>query len=94
MSRHEPRHRAGDLLHHLVGHPVRRAALGVKSAHESGVKVEQGHADAAPINPRLGVKFTVTTVIAGVIFLFVWWLITRSGLTLDDVPFMPQLRPS
>jgi predicted secreted protein len=67
---------------------------GVKSAHESGVKVEQGHADAAPVNPRLGVKFTVTSVIAGVIFLFVWWLITRSGLTLDDVPFMPQLRPS
>jgi predicted secreted protein len=67
---------------------------GVKSAHESGVRVEPGHDDAAPVNPRLGVKFAVTSVIAGIIFLIVWWLITRSGLTLDDVPFMPQLRPS
>jgi predicted secreted protein len=67
---------------------------GVRNAHESGVEVEPGHADAAPVNPRLGVKFAVTSALAGVIFLFVWWLITRSGLTLEDVPFMPPLRPS
>ena len=47
-----------------------------------------------PVNLRLGMKFAVTSLIAGVIFLFVWWLLTRSGLTLDDVPFMPRLRPS
>jgi predicted secreted protein len=66
---------------------------GVRSPHESGLKVEPGHSDAAPVNPRLGVKFAVTTAVSGIIFLFVWWLITRSGLTLDDVPFMPKLQP-
>jgi predicted secreted protein len=65
---------------------------GVKSPHESGIDVKPGHSDAAPVNPRLGVKFLVTTALAGVIFAFVWWLITRSGLTLDDVPFLPQLQ--
>ena len=64
-----------------------------RSPHESGLEVAPGHSDAAPVNPRLGVKFAATTAIAGLIFLFVWWLITRSGLSLDDVPFMP-LRPA
>ena len=32
-----------------------------------------------PRQSRLGVKFAVTSLIAGVIFLFVWWLITAPG---------------
>ena len=38
---------------------------GVRSPHESGLEVEPGHSDAAPVNPRLGVKFAVTTAISG-----------------------------
>ena len=40
---------------------------------------EPGHATSAPERPRLLIKFVVTTLISGVIFLAVWWLI-QSGL--------------
>ena len=36
---------------------------------------EPGHAVEAPANPRLPLKFAVTTVIALVLFAAAWWLI-------------------
>jgi predicted secreted protein len=35
---------------------------------------EPGHATSAPEKPRLALKFLVTTGIATVIFLMIWWL--------------------
>jgi predicted secreted protein len=40
---------------------------------------EPGHATSAPEKPRLALKFAVTTGIATVIFLLIWWLMD-SGL--------------
>ena len=40
---------------------------------------QPGHAASAPENPRLLLKFAVTTVIAGIVFAALYWLI-QSGL--------------
>jgi predicted secreted protein len=42
-------------------------------------QVEPGHAVEAPANPRLALKFAVTTAIALLLFALAWWL-TRSDL--------------
>ena len=65
--------------------------FGVKSAHEAGEAVEQGHEPAAPVRPRLVRKFIQTTIIAGFVYAFYYWLVTYSGVSLDDYPFMPKL---
>ncbi len=65
--------------------------FGVKSAHEEGTVVEQGHEPAAPVRPRLFNKFVLTTVIALIVYGFYYWLVYYSGVTLDDFPFMPEL---
>ncbi len=41
--------------------------------------VRKGHAPSAPQNPRIPLKFAITTVISGVIWLMVNWVI-NSGL--------------
>lgn len=41
--------------------------------------VRKGHAASAPQNPRILLKFAITTVISGVIWLMVNWVI-NSGL--------------
>jgi len=43
---------------------------------------EPGHATSAPEKPRLLLKFGVTTLIATVIFLGVWWLIESDLISL------------
>lgn len=65
--------------------------FGVRSHHEAGVPVAEGHSDAAPVNPNLPGKVVATTIITAVLFALLWWVVERSGLTLDDVPFMPKL---
>ena len=65
---------------------------GVKSPDEAGETVEAGHAPSAPVNPRLGAKFAVTTLIAAVLFGFVYWLLVLSGIGFDDIPFLPKPR--
>ncbi len=65
--------------------------FGVKSAHEEGTAVEQGHEPAAPVRPRLAGKFLQTTVIALFVYGFYYWLVYYSGISLDDFPFMPDL---
>ncbi len=43
---------------------------------------EAGHATSAPERPRLVLKFAVTTGIATVIFLLIWWLMESDLITL------------
>ena len=43
---------------------------------------EPGHATSAPEKPRLVLKFAVTTGIATVIFLLVWWLMESDLVSL------------
>ncbi|MFO1089802.1 MAG: DUF1467 family protein [Hyphomicrobiales bacterium] len=66
--------------------------FGVRSHHEAGVPVEPGHADAAPVEPMLVKKAIWTTIVAAVVFAAMWWVYAKSGLTLDDIPFMPKFR--
>lgn len=46
---------------------------------------DKGHAPSAPVKPRLVLKMAITTVIASIIWLAVYWFID-SGL----VSFRPQ----
>ena len=43
---------------------------------------EVGHATSAPEKPRLALKFAVTTGIATVIFLMIWWLMESDLISL------------
>jgi predicted secreted protein len=45
---------------------------GVKPSEEGDL----GKAAGAPSNPRLAMKAAMTTVVAGVLWLFVYWLVT------------------
>ena len=55
-----------------------------------GVRVpddpETGHASSAPSNPRIGLKLLVTTVIAGLLWLGVDWVISSGLITLRPPP--------
>ncbi len=48
--------------------------FGVRAPHEAGEAVGAGHADGAPVRPRLWLKAGVTTVITGLLWAAVWWL--------------------
>jgi len=63
---------------------------GVSSAHEMGEKVEAGNAKAAPLKPRIFLRFAITTVLAGVIFAIVYYV--NSAVSLDEIPFFPKFR--
>lgn len=60
--------------------------IGIKSAHEAGEQIEAGHEPGAPVNPQLGRKALVTTVIATAVFALVYGIITQGWLTLDNLP--------
>lgn len=66
---------------------------GAKSHHEAGDSVSSGHAPSAPIQARMGMKVLATTVVASAVFAAFYWTITRSGLSLDDIWFLPDYRP-
>ncbi len=66
---------------------------GARSAHEANEEVEQGHAASAPLEPMLGRKFAVTTVIAVVVFAIFYVVSTNGLITLDDIPFLPRFEP-
>jgi predicted secreted protein len=60
---------------------------GIRSAHEAGEPVEPGNEPGAPVNPNLGRKALITTIIASIVFALVYGIITQNWLTLDDVSF-------
>ena len=53
--------------------------FGVRTPEEAGIALEPGQASSAPVRPRLGVKFLVTTVIATALWGIYYW-VAASGL--------------
>jgi len=64
--------------------------LKIRTQAEAG-EVVRGSESSAPARPRLLLKAAMTTVLAAIVFLGLWALM-RSGLSLDDVPFLPEYR--
>lgn len=60
--------------------------FGVKNSHEAGIEVEAGHEPGAPVNPQLGRKALITTLLATLVFAAVYAVITQSWITLNDLP--------
>ena len=60
--------------------------FGVRSQEEAGDRIEPGSMPGAPSRPLMLPKVLATTVIAALVTAFVYWIITYSGLTLDDIP--------
>ncbi len=61
---------------------------GNQSAHEAGEESMPGHAASAPLKPRIGRKFVITTVISAVIFGIGYGVAASGLLSLDDIPFL------
>jgi predicted secreted protein len=62
--------------------------LKVRTQGEAG-EVVPGTPASAPARPQLLLKAALTTVLAGIVFAGLWALM-HSGLSLDDVPFLPK----
>ncbi len=62
--------------------------LKIRTQAEAG-EVVRGSEASAPARPHLLLKAAMTTVLAAIVFLGLWALM-RSGLSLDDVPFLPN----
>ena len=62
--------------------------LRVRSQREVG-EVVPGSEAAAPARPELGLKATITTVLAALVCAGLWALL-NSGLSLDDIPVLPR----
>lgn len=55
--------------------------VGARSPTELGETVEVGHAESAPIQPRLWFKAAITTVISAVLWGIAYYLITSDALS-------------
>ena len=53
----------------------------VRSAYETGETVGEGHADGAPVKPRLWMKAGVTTIITAVLWGIAYWLIASDMIS-------------
>lgn len=53
--------------------------------------VVPGSAPSAPDHPMMLRKVIATTLISLVIFAGIYWLVTMSGATLDNIPVLSQL---
>ena len=65
---------------------------GASSAHELDEDVDPGSMKAAPVKPRMLLKFGITTIIAGIIFAIIYLMITKELINLDEIPFFPKFR--
>ena len=54
--------------------------LGVRSAHEAGEKVGEGHDAGAPVAHGLVIKALINTVVATIVFVAVYFIYTRGIL--------------
>ena len=63
--------------------------FGVKTQAEEG-DVVPGTPKSAPGLPLLLRKFLITTVIAGVVFAFIYMVLVHKIIALDDIPFLPR----
>jgi len=64
--------------------------FGIRSQAEEGEVVE-GTEPAAPVKPMIVRKLIATTIIAGVV-LGAYIGVQHLGLTLDDIPFLPDFK--
>ena len=63
--------------------------FGVTTQIDAG-EVLPGTAESAPVAPRLIPKLIATTIVAGIIFAFIYWLIEGGVVSLGDIPFLPR----
>ena len=54
--------------------------FGVRSAHEAGERVAEGHDAGAPVRAQMGRKALITTVLATIVFAGVYWAITQGWI--------------
>ncbi|WP_436641807.1 DUF1467 family protein [Microbaculum sp. FT89] len=65
---------------------------GVRSQEETG-EVVPGSTESAPERPLLVRKLIATTVVSAVIFAILYVVIGYGGLTIDDIPLLPDFTP-
>jgi predicted secreted protein len=65
--------------------------FGVRNAAEAGEAVEGGNDEGAPVVHGLKWKAGVTTVVATVVFVLVYWLLAFDVLSTLDLPFVRAL---
>lgn len=63
---------------------------GVVSQAEHG-EVQPGSSESAPARPLIILKLAITTFIAGLFFLIVYWLLTSGALANINLPFFPDI---
>ncbi|MDO8289320.1 MAG: DUF1467 family protein [Parvibaculum sp.] len=68
--------------------------FGVRSQHEEGGPEGEGRDPGAPVRPLLLRKVLVTTLIAGIIWLGVAYLIIYKPIGFDQIPFLPKFNDS
>ena len=88
-GRHEGGNLGRDLFRRLVDGAVRRAADPRQDAGRGPPTSSPGTAESAPENPALLLKAGWTTLISVFVCLGLWALM-HSGLSLDDIPFLPR----
>ncbi len=64
--------------------------FGVRTSDEAGEAVNPGNADSAPHRPQLLLKMLATTVVATIVFAFIYAAIVHRIVRLDDIPFFPR----
>lgn len=65
--------------------------FGVVSQSEAG-EVVPGSEGGAPSQPRIGRKLFITTLISGVLYAGIYYLLTSGALANADIPFLPDFR--
>ena len=58
--------------------------LGIKSNKEKFKETIEGIDPGAPINPRIGKKFLITTIITSIIFIVIYYLVKFDILNLRE----------
>ena len=62
--------------------------FGVKTASQE--ELRQGHERGAPARTLLLWKVLATTIVAGLLWSLVAWLVVYQPISYDDIPFMPK----
>lgn len=65
--------------------------FGVRNSAEAGEVVDGGNDEGAPVAHGLKWKAGVTTVVATVVFAFVFWVLVSGYLETMDLPFFRDL---
>ena len=65
--------------------------FGVRNHHEAGELVEQGNEAGAPVRHMMLRKALATTVIAAIVFAFIWGQMTYGWIGFDNIPFLKDM---